>query len=59
MKDFIRITDLTQNDIDTIFQLADDLCDGKDAGSLQGKSIALFFPESSIRTRVTFEKGIH
>lgn len=26
---------------------------------LEGKTIVLFFPESSIRTRVTFEKGIH
>ncbi|MEZ3471385.1 MAG: hypothetical protein K1W27_00805 [Lachnospiraceae bacterium] len=26
---------------------------------LEGKTVVLFFPESSIRTRVTFEKGIH
>lgn len=25
---------------------------------MEGKTIALFFPEGSIRTRVTFEKGV-
>lgn len=28
------------------------------ARPLKGKTVVLFFPESSIRTRVTFEKGI-
>lgn len=33
--------------------------DGKYHDVLKGKSVVLFFPSSSIRTRVTFEKGIH
>ena len=32
---------------------------GEIASPLSGKTIVLFFPESSIRTRLSFEKGIH
>ena len=42
-----------------IFKLADEVKQGKYTDSLRGKSVVLFFPNSSIRTRVTFEKGIH
>lgn len=59
MKNFIRLTDYTPTDVYNIFTLADELQQGKRANILQGKTVVLFFPNSSIRTRVTFEKGIH
>lgn len=59
MKDLIRFTDLQLGEIDQIFHLADDINDGKYNDFLKGKSIVLFFPDTSIRTRVTFEKGIY
>lgn len=59
MKSFLRLTDFTKNDIYQIFDIADELQQGKYADFLKGKSTVLFFPNSSIRTRVTFEKGIY
>lgn len=59
MKDFIRLTDYTPSDIDDIFKLADEMQQEKHNDILKGKSVVLFFPNSSIRTRVTFEKGIY
>lgn len=59
MKHFVRLTDLRSSEIYEIFHIADEISDGKYSGSLNGKSAILFFPASSIRTRVTFEKGIH
>ncbi len=58
MKDFIRLTDLRAGEVYEIFHIADEISAGKYNGFLQGKSAVLFFPASSIRTRVTFEKGI-
>ena len=59
MKDLLRLTDYTAEDIRNIFNLADKLRQGKHAEALRGKTVILFFPSSSLRTRVTFEKGIH
>lgn len=59
MKDFIRLTDYEAKDIFDFFELADEVKNGRYQNILKGKSVILFFPESSIRTRVTFEKGIH
>lgn len=59
-KSFIHIKDFTRQEIYEIFELADKIADGTYGSKiLQGKTIVLFFPEASIRTRVTFEKGIH
>lgn len=58
MKDLIRLTDLQSKEIYKIFNIADEICEGKYKDFLKGKSAILFFPASSIRTRVTFEKGI-
>lgn len=55
----VYIDDFSKEEIYKIFKMADALV--KDEGRakpLEGKTIVLFFPESSIRTRVTFEKGI-
>jgi len=59
MKNLIRLTDYTKNDIYDIFKLTEEVQQGKYSDSLKGKSVVLFFPNSSIRTRVTFEKGIY
>lgn len=59
MKNLIRLTDYTASDIYDIFNIADAVRQGKYTDILKGKSVVLFFPNSSIRTRITFEKGIH
>ena len=58
MKNLIRLTDYLANDIYDIFHIADELSAGKYADILKGKCVVLFFPNSSIRTRLSFEKGI-
>lgn len=58
-KSLVFINDFSKEEIYEIFKLADKFAD--DVGqvkTLEGKTVVLFFPESSIRTRVTFEKGI-
>jgi len=59
MKSFIRLTDLTPEDIFDIFTIADELAQGGHREALRDKSVVTFFPASSIRTRVTFEKGVY
>lgn len=56
MHDFLRLTDLSKDDIYDIFHIADGLGEYRDF--LKNKTAVMFFPTSSIRTRVTFEKGI-
>ena len=58
MKNLIRLTDYCANDIYDIFHIADEISVGKYADILKGKWVVLFFPNSSIRTRISFEKGI-
>lgn len=59
MHHFVRLTDFCPDDVLRIFRMADEIKQGMHTGFLKGKSIVLFFPASSIRTRITFEKGIH
>lgn len=59
MHHLIRLTDYSIDEIQEIFQIADRLQQGKYTESFRGKTIVLFFPQSSLRTRITFEKGIH
>lgn len=59
MKDLLRLTDFDSREVYHIFRIADGICQGNYKEILKGKSVVLFFPESSIRTRVTFEKGIY
>lgn len=59
MKHFLHLNDLSKQEIMHIFELADKLKSGYGQDSLlKRKTIVLFFPESSIRTRISFEKGI-
>ena len=59
MKHLIRLSDWDKHDARQVFQMADALRAGKYPKVLEGQTVVLFFPESSIRTRVTFERGIH
>lgn len=59
MRSLIRLTDCSEQDVYRIFRLADEMREGKHRNLLTGKSAVMFFPASSIRTRVTFEKGVH
>jgi len=54
----LRIDHLKEDQILEIFGLADRLKEKSDISLLKGKTFILFFPESSIRTRISFEKGI-
>ena len=55
----IKLTNCQKEDIYNIFSIADELINGKYTDFLKRKSVVMFFPNSSIRTRVTFEKGIY
>ena len=57
MRHFISLTDISSDELWEIFSLADDI--EKYANALRGRSVVMFFPSGSIRTRVTFEKGVH
>lgn len=59
MKHFIRFSDFTKEEAIEIFHIADEIQQGKYEGYLKGKTIVMFFPASSVRTRVAFEKGIY
>jgi ornithine carbamoyltransferase len=59
MKHLIKLTDYTIQDMNNVFMLADEIKSGKHKNDLAGKSAVLFFPSTSIRTRVTFEKGVY
>lgn len=59
MKHMISLTDYSIDEINNIFALVKDIEAGKYKNTLEGKTVVMFFPNNSIRTRVTFEKGIH
>ena len=56
MKHFLTLKNITLTTINEIFSIADTIETNRNF--LNNKSVILFFPSSSIRTRVTFEKGI-
>jgi ornithine carbamoyltransferase len=58
MGSLIRLSDFSRNEVFEIFKIADDIPSGKYNNFLNRKTAVMFFPSSSIRTRVTFEKGI-
>ena len=59
-KSFLNLTDFSMDHINLIFKIADELQSGnKYKHILEGKTIVMFFPENSIRTRISFEKGIY
>ncbi|WP_127495507.1 ornithine carbamoyltransferase [Paenibacillus glycanilyticus] len=54
----LDINGLSYGDIFNIFRLTDELKTGMHKNFLIGKTFILFFPESSLRTRISFERGI-
>ena len=57
MKSFVRLTDFSKEELQEIFSIADNI--GEYKNFLREKTVVLFFPSTSLRTRVSFEKGIH
>ncbi|QJD87987.1 ornithine carbamoyltransferase [Cohnella herbarum] len=55
---FLNIDQLSEQQILGIFDAADQLKRNRNSSILSSRTFVLFFPESSIRTRLTFEKGI-
>lgn len=59
MRNLIRLNEYTIQDVEFIFKIADELQNGKYENFLRNKTFVMFFPQTSIRTRITFEKGIY
>ena len=59
MSNLIDLLCFTKENIFEIFHIADKIQKGEFKNFLNGKSMVLFFPSTSLRTRVTFEKGIY
>ena len=59
MKNMISIIDYSIDEINAIFSIADKINKDKYKDILKGKTVVMFFPNNSIRTRVSFEKGIN
>lgn len=53
----LKINDLTEKEILDIYKIAENL-EKNHKQYLKGKTFVLFFPETSIRTRITFQKGL-
>jgi ornithine carbamoyltransferase len=60
-RDFLKLTDLSRDEITALLKRAIELKAGKDAAlcPLIGKNVGLFFEKPSTRTRVSFEAGIY
>lgn len=60
-RDFLRIVDLSKEELSRLIDRAVELKAGKDVSAcpLIGKSLGLIFEKSSTRTRVSFEVGIY
>ena len=63
MKHLLKLSDLSENDIYGILNLADQLKYEKKHGiehhCLKGKTLGMIFTKSSTRTRVSFETGMY
>jgi ornithine carbamoyltransferase len=60
-KDFLTIRDFSREEILTTFKLASDMKAHPEnySSALKGKTLAMIFEKPSLRTRVTFDVGIH
>jgi len=60
-RDFLRVSDLSAEEIDRLLKRAIALKAGQDSNAcpLIGKSVGLIFEKASTRTRVSFEVGIY
>lgn len=59
MKNMIRITDFSAGEIEEMYSLVEEIDNGRFDDFLKRKTVVMFFPYNSIRTRITFEKGIN
>ena len=58
--DFLSITDLTARDLTQVLDNADNFRQGKGSGTpLKGKNAAMLFEKPSLRTKVSFDIGVH
>ena len=55
MKHLVRLADWSRDDVNAVFKLADAY--GKGKGPRTDGVAALFMPATSLRTRLTFERG--
>lgn len=56
--DFLSLRDITSDELDQLFFLADELKRNPKLRPLKGKTTALIFQKPSLRTRVSFEIGV-
>jgi ornithine carbamoyltransferase len=58
--DFLSIMDLTPQDLTRVLENADSFRQGSGEGTpLKGKNVAMLFEKPSLRTKVSFDIGIH
>jgi ornithine carbamoyltransferase len=55
MRSLITLDDWAPSDVEEVFALADAYRDGR--GPVRAGCAVMFFPATSLRTRVTFERG--
>lgn len=58
-RDLLSLTDFTRPEVEELFTLTDSLRADASIKPLSGKSAALIFQKPSLRTRVSFEVGVH
>lgn len=58
LMNLLSINELSEQQVIEIFYLSRKLKRQDNSDVLKGKTFILFFPETSLRTRITFEKGI-
>lgn len=56
---YLKFSDINQDELKELFRMADILKAEKYPKLLEGMTVAAFFSSSSIRTRMTYEKGIY
>ena len=58
-KDFLSLLDIDSRELEELFELADELKLSDTFRPLQGRVVSLIFQKPSLRTRVSFEVGVH
>ncbi len=57
--DLLRISDLQRDQIEEIYRYAAEFKKGKQSDILKNKNVITIFPQSSLRTRLTFESAVN
>jgi ornithine carbamoyltransferase len=55
---FLSISDLNRNQLESIFSLADEVYQSEKTDLLSNKLVMLIFPPSSVRTIISFKRGV-